>query len=254
MPVPTRMPRLSAQLPPGALNTGEAAPSGGVVAVDRALLLLQAFHDGEPALSLAELAARTQQYKSTVLRLLASLQHFGFVLRDEQGRYRLGPEVARLARLYAGSFSLEPVVMPVLRALVDKTRESAAFHVRQGEQRLCLYRVDSPQAIRDHIRAGDLLPLDRGAGGRVLSAFDGGRGKLHQQVRRELVITLKGDREEGVAGVSSPVFDGAGQLAGALTLSLPVQRLKAGFEALVRDAARRLSEQLGGSFPPDSLR
>lgn len=42
---------------------------------------------------------------------------------------------------------------------------SASFHVRQGNQRLCLFRVDSPQPIRDHIRAGDLLPLDRGVGG-----------------------------------------------------------------------------------------
>jgi DNA-binding IclR family transcriptional regulator len=244
------MPRKSLQLPHGAPNTEDAPASGGVVAVDRALLLLKAFHDGEPALSLAELAARTQQYKSTVLRLLASLQHFGFIQRDDEGRYRLGPEVARLARLYTGSFSLEPVVMPVLRELVAATRESAAFHVRQGEQRLCLYRVDSPQPIRDHIRAGDLLPLDRGAGGRVLTAYAGGRGKVHDRVRRDGVIALQGDREEGVAGVSSPVFDANGGLAGALTLTLPVQRFKPSFEAKVRDAARRLTAQLGGRFEP----
>jgi DNA-binding IclR family transcriptional regulator len=242
------MPRKSAQLPAGAPNTDDAPASGGVVAVDRALLLLKAFHDGDSALSLAELAARTQQYKSTVLRLLASLQHFGFMQRDEEGRYRLGPEVARLAKLYTGAFSLEPLVVPVLRELVDKTRESAAFHVRQGDQRLCLYRVDSPQPIRDHIRAGDLLPLERGAGGRVLMAFAGARGKVAEQIRRDRVIALKGDREEGVAGVSAPVFDADGAVAGALTLTLPVQRFKASFEPLVRSAARRLTERLGGRF------
>ena len=242
------MPRKSTQLPSGALNTEQAAPSGGVVAVDRALLLLKAFRDGDQALSLAELAARTQQYKSTVLRLLASLQQFGFIQRDAEGRYRLGPEIARLARLYTGSFSLEPVVMPVLRELVERTRESAAFHVRQGDQRLCLYRVDSPQPIRDHIRAGDLLPLDRGAGGRVLLAFAGEAGAVYDKLRRERVVALKGDREEGVAGVSAPVFDAEGGLAGALTLTLPTQRFKAEFEPLVRQAAKRLTETLGGQF------
>ena len=245
------MPRKSLQLPSGAPNTEEAPASGGVVAVDRALSLLKAFQDGEPALSLAELAARTQQYKSTVLRLLASLQHFGFIQRDDEGRYRLGPEVARLARLYTGSFSLESAVMPVLHELVGQTRESAAFHVRQGEQRLCLYRVDSPQPIRDHIRAGDLLPLDRGAGGRVLMAYAGAAGKPYDQIRKHGVIALKGDREEGVAGVSSPVFDAGGGLAGALTLTLPVQRFKPVFETLVREAARGLTAQLGGRFQPD---
>lgn len=244
------MPRVSTQLPRGALNTPDAAPSGGVVAVDRALLLLKSFEDGDNALSLAELAARTQQHKSTVLRLLASLQQFGFMQRDAQGRYRLGPEVARLARLYTGSFSLEEAVLPVLHALVDKTRESAAFHVRQGEQRLCLYRVDSPQPIRDHISAGDLLPLDRGAGGRVLMAFAGAPGAVCAKARRERVVALKGDRAEGVAGVSAPVFGASGELVGALTLSLPVQRYKAGLPAVVRAAAKRLTESLGGEFEP----
>jgi DNA-binding IclR family transcriptional regulator len=238
------MPRKSAQLPEGAPNTDGAPASGGVVAVDRALMLLKAFQEGDASLTLADFAARTQQYKSTVLRLLASLQHFGFVQRNNDGRYRLGPEVARLARLYTGSFSLEPLVMPVLRDLVDRTRESAAFHVRQGDQRLCLYRVDSPQPIRDHIRAGDLLPLDRGAGGRVIRAFEGARGEIYDQVRREKVVALKNDREDGVAGVSAPVFGDQGQLLGALTLTLPTQRFQAEFKKVVKLAAEQLSQRL----------
>ncbi|HUG24429.1 IclR family transcriptional regulator [Piscinibacter sp.] len=244
------MPRISTRLPPGAPNTESSPPADGVVAVDRALLLLRAFQPGEPSLSLADLAERTQQYKSTVLRLLASLQRFGLVQRDSQGRYRLGPEVARLARLYTGSFSLEPVILPVLHELVARTRESAAFHVRQGDQRLCLYRVDSPQPIRDHIRVGDLLPLDRGAGGRVLGAFSGATGALYDRVRRDRVVALTGDREDGVAGVSAPVFGAGGQLEGALTLTLPAQRLQPAFTATVRDAAKRLTESLGGPFEP----
>ena len=53
----------------------ENAAPGGVAAVDRALSVLSAFQDGDAALSLAELAERTRLYKSTVLRLLASLEH-----------------------------------------------------------------------------------------------------------------------------------------------------------------------------------
>lgn len=82
-----------------------------------------------------------------------------------------GSEVARLNAAYAASFSLDRVVMPMLRELVAATQESAAYHVAQADARLCLYRVDSPQPIRDHIKAGDVLPLDRGTGGRTLVAF-----------------------------------------------------------------------------------
>src|SRR5574341_2468595 len=153
-----------------ALADLQAAP-GGAQAVDRALSLLACFRAGEGALALAELAQRTGLYKSTVLRLLASLEHAGLVQRRVDGRYALGPEVARLHAVYTASFSLEEAVLPELRSLVARTRESAAFHVRQGGQRLCLYRVDSMQAVQDHTRAGDLLPLERGAGGRVLMAY-----------------------------------------------------------------------------------
>jgi DNA-binding IclR family transcriptional regulator len=237
------MPRKAAR---PSLADRQAAP-GGAAAVDRALSLLCAFRAGDKALSLTELANRTQLYKSTVLRLTASLEHARLLLRNEEGRYALGPEIARLSGLYAATFSLESEVLPVLRALVAKTRESAAFHVRQGDKRLCLYRIDSPQVVRDHIRAGDLLPLRRGAGGRVLMAFAGARGALYERVRREGVAVLAGDRVPELTGISAPVFGHDGALAGALTLTLPTARINDAFVPIVRAAAETLSRRLGGT-------
>ncbi|TDM08575.1 MAG: IclR family transcriptional regulator [Ideonella sp. MAG2] len=227
----------------------DAAP-GGVAAVDRALSLLKAFEQGEPELSLATLAQRTGLYKSTALRLIASLEHAGLLAKSPQG-YRLGATVARLHQHYTASFSLEAQVMPVLQALVARTQESAAFHVRQGDQRLCLYRVDSPHPLRDHVRAGDLLPLDKGAGGRVLLAFSGQRGKLYAAIRQAGFVTLHGDRSEGLTGISAPVFGANGELQGALTLTLPTSRMKVGLEGIVRDSAKTLSGAFGhGPLPP----
>lgn len=236
------MPRKAAQ---PSIADQQAAP-GGAAAVDRALSLLSAFCVGDSALSLAELAERTRLYKSTVLRLIASLEHARLLLRQADGRYALGPELARLHAIYAATFSLEAEVMPVLRELVAATRESAAFHVRQGDRRLCLYRVDSPQLVRDHIRAGDLLPLDRGAGGRVLTAFSGAPGEASERIRRDGFVVLSGDRIPELTGISAPVFGVGGELAGALTLTLPTPRLQPDFAAAVRAAARRLTRRLGG--------
>ncbi|REV35410.1 IclR family transcriptional regulator, partial [Mycobacterium tuberculosis] len=72
-------------------------------------------------------------YKSTVLRLLASLEHARLIRRRDDGRYALGMEIARLHGLYAASLSLDHIVLPVLRALVAATGESAAYHVRQEQ-------------------------------------------------------------------------------------------------------------------------
>ncbi|HZF83276.1 MAG TPA: IclR family transcriptional regulator [Burkholderiaceae bacterium] len=230
----------------------ENAAPGGAAAVDRALSLLGAFSQGDRALSLAVLAERTRLYKSTVLRLLASLEHAGFVQRLADGRYALGPEIARLHTLYAASFSLEEQVVPVLRSLVDATGESAAYHVLQGQARLCLYRVDSPQPIRDHIRAGDLLPLGRGSGGRVIAAYGPPAADqsaedrlLYERIRNQGYYAASGDRLAGVAGISAPVLHANGALAGAVTLTMPATRYTDAHIPCVLRAAATLARALG---------
>ena len=95
-----------------------AAPSGAA-SVDKALSLLSAFRAGDASLTLAELAERSQLYKSTVLRSLASLAHAGYVQRLPDGRYALGSEIARLSAVYAASFSLDRIVLPVLQVLSE---------------------------------------------------------------------------------------------------------------------------------------
>jgi DNA-binding IclR family transcriptional regulator len=227
------------------VSDASAAP-GGAAAVDRALSVLKAFSVERPSLSLAEIAEATLLYKSTALRLLASLEHARLIHKGSDGRYVLGPEIARLYGSYSASFSLESIVLPGMKSLVEITRESASFHVRQGDLRLCLYRVDSPQAIRDHVRAGDLVSLERGAGGRVLMAYDGARGELYDRIRENRVISMIGDRSEGVAGISAPVFDATGKLVGALTLTMPATRFQKEHEPVVRSAALAMTEALGG--------
>lgn len=234
------------------------AATGGTAAVDRALSLLAAFRAGDTALSLAELAGRTQLYKSTALRLLASLEHARLLQRLDDGRYALGGEVVRLHGLYAASFSLDRVVLPALRQLVANTGESAAYHVRQGQPpnqtRLCLYRVDSPHPVRDHIRAGEVLPLHRGTGGRVLSAFGAGDDsrqpraadrRVLARIRADGFMTAVGDRLAEVAGISAPVFHADGTIAAALTLTMPAHRFDERHVGKVLAAARLLSGQVG---------
>jgi DNA-binding IclR family transcriptional regulator len=240
------MPRKAAQPP---VSEERAAP-GGVASVDRALSLMDSFTITSPLLTLSELAERTKQYKSTVLRLLASLEYAHLVRRHSDGRFGLGSAIARLSAVYATSFSVADVVMPALRELVELTRESAAFHVRQGDQDLCLYRIDSPHPVRDHASAGDLQPLHLGAGGMVMAAFGGATGTRHARIRREKLLVADGLFEPEVAGIAAPVFGADGTLAGVLVLTMPSTRLRAGHGEVVRGLAQRLSGQLGGPAEP----
>lgn len=195
-------------------------------------------------------------HKSTCLRLLASLQHAGFIQRSMDGNYALGREITRLQGIYMAGFALADVVYPVLQALVKKTKESAAYSVVQGQgataQRLCLYRVHSDQLLRDHIREGELLPLHKGAGGRVLLAFSSPGHfkvsakdeKLLAQIRQQGYFAAVGDRTPDLAGISAPVFYANGTLAASLTLTMASSRYREAHIQTVVDAAAQLSKRM----------
>lgn len=227
----------------------DAAP-GGAAAVDRALSVLRAFKMGDGSLSLAELSERTQLYKSTLLRLIYSLEHASLIYRHSDGTYSVGSEVARLYGVFTSAFSQRDIVMAVLRELVEKTKESAAFYIRQGDNRLCLYRVDSPHLLRDQTRMGDLLPVDRGSGGRMMMAYTGGRGAKYAQIRKEQIVVTTGELIPELSGISAPVFGADGEFVGVMNLSIPTYRLDTSHAKHVRAAAEQLTGLFGGVFPP----
>ena len=153
-------------------ENGNDLSVSGVASVDRALAVLTTFKRGDKALSLAELTRRTGLVKTTVLRLAISLEQCGLLKRLDDGGYRLDAEVLRLAAVYQDQLDLEALISPILKQLVDMTQETASFYIRRGEQRMCLFRVDSPHRLRLHVRPGDLLPMDKSAIAQVLRAFD----------------------------------------------------------------------------------
>ncbi|HEY0784917.1 MAG TPA: IclR family transcriptional regulator [Acidobacteriaceae bacterium] len=220
--------------------------SGGSTTADRTLALLGAFQTGDSELPLAVLAKRTGLYKSTSLRLLASLQQAGFLRRGKNGLYSLGPQITRLHAIRASQSLLERLALPILDGLVRATEETAALHVVSGSGRIRLCWVDSPRSVREHIQLGEVLPLDKGAGGKVLMAFAGVRGRGMNKIRREGFASSVGERVAELSGISAPVFDASGGLVGALTLTMPVHRYAEKWRGPVVQAAHELTAELGG--------
>jgi len=224
---------------------------GGVAAVDRALAIVAAVAASPDPCTLQQLAEATTFYKSTILRLLGSLERAGYVIRLRQGSYALGAMAFRLGAAYERSNPLREIVLPVLRDLVEGGSESASFHVRQGnDKRICLFRVDSHHSTLDRIDAGDVLPLDRGAAGRILLAFDGEKGPAFEALRHERFALSMGEREPGCAGMAVPVFGAEGLLQGALSLSGPAERFTksaiATWRPRLEASAAELTRVLGG--------
>jgi DNA-binding IclR family transcriptional regulator len=196
-----------------------------VEAVERALAILNAFHADKPAMTLAELAAATGFYKSTILRLAGSLDRLGYLIREENGTFRLGPSLWRLGAIYRAGFDLADIIRPELRRLVEATGETASLYVREGETRICLYRQNSQQAARHHLEEGAQLPMNAGAGAHVLSAYSGAKGAKAKLVRDQGYCISLGERDPHVAAVAVPVHDSADRFRGALAISGLISRL-----------------------------
>ena len=226
----------------------------GVATADRVLSILTAFRRGDGALPLVELSERTGLVKSTIMRLAISLERYGFLMRQHDGSYRLGAEVLRLGSIFQQSLNLESHVLPVLQHLVDETQESASFYVRHGNQRLCLYRVDSPHRLRLHVRPGDMLPMDQSAIGRVLQAFEKWPDDA-AAAEIEVPVFSSGAADPHTAALAMPVFGADSRLIGALAVSGPVTRLTAKraqeVKPMLHSAGVRLTTALGGRMPKE---
>ena len=91
--------------------------------------------------------------------------------------------------------------------------------------RLCVLRIDSQHATLDRVSAGALLPLDRGAAGTIILAFeDGMAGEKYDRARAAFSAVSYGERDPDCAGIASPVFGADRKLAGALSVSGPRSR------------------------------
>ena len=133
-----------------------------VQSVVRSFRLLEALTTGE--LGITELADRTDLPKSTVARLIRTLEGVRAVERvDDDGRYRIGPQIVSLAGVASPTANLVSIVRPHLRLLAEMTGEDAGLAVPDG------HRVHHPRPGPGHqldqapvtaAEVEDPLPLD----------------------------------------------------------------------------------------------
>ncbi|MHA6691601.1 IclR family transcriptional regulator [Devosia sp. A449] len=225
----------------------------GVEAVDRALTILRSLVDGNAPMTLHEISLSTGLYKSTILRILVSLERFDFVRRRTDNRYALGPACAQLARSYQKGFDLTVVLKDAVNRLAEASGETASYYVRDGEQRVCVVRQNSAHAIRHHVEEGDRLPLNKGAAGLAILAFEGEEGSRFEGIRTDGYVVSLGERDPDAAAVSAPLFGQAGTVIGAMSISGLRSRFT--YESIDRhrqllaNMVQEVQRQIGGKAP-----
>jgi DNA-binding IclR family transcriptional regulator len=242
--------------------------------VRRALDLLELFDRQHQAWSVRALVDACGLPKTTVIRLVATLEERGLLWHRRDGTITVGPGLLRWAGLARSTWELPEPVVQVMSDLSQQCGETVNLYIRSGTVRVCVAQRDGPQSLRHIVSVGDELPLWAGAASKILLA-DADEAlleavaarapegqvriaRLREEVRAAAVAgyaVSHGERELGASGLAAPVRDTDGRVVAALGLGGPTGRFTAerigGLASAVMAAARAMSRldlgQLGQS-------
>jgi len=216
--------------------------------ISKVVALLDAFTPRTPELSLGELAQITGLPMSTTYRLVSELVAWGGLERVSGGGYRIGLRLWEVGSLAPRGETLREVALPYMSDLYEATRENVHLAVLEGTEALYLEKLSGRRAKPVQTRRGGRLALHATAVGKVLLAYGGeslfrevveaglerftphtivAPGHLRRaltEVRRTGIAYSREEMSVGTLSVASPVLDGRGGAAAALSVSLRAGR------------------------------
>lgn len=234
----------------------ERETRGGSLTVEKALDLLERVAASPEGVRNLELAREAGLDKSTSHRLLTTLERRGFVQRDAHSRhFVVGPRLLELATGAAINSTVS--ARAVLHELVALTGESASFSLLVGKTYVCVDAVEAPHEIRFMLELGKPYPLNAGATGKAILAFNRSAARRLMrdelpayalntiasptelqaqlsQIRRRGYALSDGERVAGGCSIAAPVLGADGVAIGAVAVSSVGSRLDA--EALAKYA------------------
>ena len=242
-----------------------------VPALERGLRMLGEFSRDTRTIGAPEFARRLGLPRSTVFRLLSTLESMGFVERAGND-YCLGVAVLRLGFEYIASLDVSELGRPVVEALRDESGLSAQLVIRDGTEVVIIARAAAPSAFASNVNVGTRLPAHATILGRILlcgasdaeleALYPGSLPRVSARAPRTLAELKKLMRqdaargyavsesyfESGISAVAAPVRDQSGRIVAALSVTAQRPRLepkeRERLVKLVLNAAAALSRRL----------
>tara|TARA_Y100001935_G_C17285352_1_gene500016 strand:+ start:444 stop:1355 length:912 start_codon:yes stop_codon:yes gene_type:complete len=258
-------------------------PSYIVPALERGLLLLQAFSKDKPVQSLGILAKELDLPRATTFRLANTLEHLGFLIRDEEsGEYRVGAAALKLGWTYLTGLELPEIAYPFLSDLRYRTGASVHMSVREGTEVVYVSRLAAQAALSSNIRVGSRLPAHASTMGRAMlqdledeDLFELYRGTrelapfsldtppnvvalrdlLLKDARNDGVVVSRGYYEKGVVSVAAPIRDGSDRVVAAVNITASADKFPDDvLNRMVKDDVLRCAARISAAIghDPDS--
>lgn len=221
---------------------------GYVQSLARGLMVIRAFDESRPEMTLSEVARVTELSRAAARRFLRTLIQLGYVWTD--GRvFALTPRVLELGFSYLSSMSLPGIAEPHLEKLVSEVHESASVSVLDGQDIVYVARVPISRIMTVSINIGTRFPAFATSMGRVMLAhlpedelddyLDEARlaalaphtvatkAELRQELRQvahQGWALVDQELEAGLRSVAAPIRDRSGRVVAAVNVSSHASR------------------------------
>jgi IclR family transcriptional regulator, KDG regulon repressor len=241
----------------------------------RALKVLEIVGESSEAVSAADVAQEIGADRSTTYRMLATLEHAGYVVRDESGKkFKLSYKVISLGRNLLAEDEQDELIRSVLRELAATTNETVNFSILEGTETVIIMRAKGLQLVSVDFQVGDRAAVHCTSIGKALLAYQD-KAFIEEVIAQGLPLVakktitdpdvfraeLKRIRSQGYAiddgefademrCIAIPVFENGGRVKGGINFSGPSTRFTYEkldeLKDLALNVARQLSEKLGG--------
>ncbi|OGW40529.1 MAG: IclR family transcriptional regulator [Nitrospirae bacterium GWD2_57_9] len=252
-----------------------------IQSVSHALDILESFTKTEDELGVTELSKRLGLHKNNVFRLLATLEHRGYIEQNKTTEnYRLGAKTLQIGSIFIEQRECRRQARPIIEKLMSLSGETAVVAVLRGNKVIYMDSVETNRTVRAVSRIGAMLPAHCTAVGKahlaVLPSSEIERlypepslpalTEKSIKTRELLMADLKRTVERGyaveneecdleVGSIAVPVKDFSRNIIAAVAIVAPVARLlderleKGGLISQIQDAGRALSAKLGYIAP-----
>lgn len=244
-----------------------------VPGLERGLRLLQLFDRRQRTLGPPEISRLLGVPRSTVFRLLQTLETLSFVERAPNGDYQLGPAILRVGFEYLASMEITELARPILERLRDRTGYAAQLSIRDGRDAVVVLKMSAASAFVSSVQVGTRFPVHATAYGRVLLCdldanalrqlipearlagssthtprSTASLAKLLEQDRARGYVVSESFFEQNISAVVAPVRDQGGQIVAAMGVTVQQPQLDPAMReklvALVTQSASELSHRL----------
>ncbi len=137
----------------------------------RGLIVIQAFTQQNPQMTISQLSVRTGLSRAAVRRCLYTLTKLGFAGAEDGSRYSLRPRMLTLSHTYTASNTLSSAAQPILERMSAALRESFSVATLDGDDIVYIARTTVNRVMAVDLHIGSRLPAYCTSMGRILLAY-----------------------------------------------------------------------------------